>query len=104
MEELSQLGLKKKNILVKFLKENKIYGCFLANTLNVRNKTTIYRSINNIFNVDKLGDINFDDFFPVYCALHPSKLNVFERFTYWANWKGKWVEFIWRQEYKKYDI
>lgn len=58
MEELTPLGRKRKNILAKFLKENKIYGYFFANTLYVRSKNNkSYRSINEIFNNDRIEEI-----------------------------------------------
>ena len=105
MEELTQLGHKRKNILVKFLKENKIYGYFFANTLYVRSKNNkSYRSINEIFNNDRIEEMNLNDFFLIYSASYPRKMKPFDKFVYWLHWGNKWREYIGTQEYKKYNI
>ena len=105
MEELTLLGCKRKNILVKFLKENKIYGYFFANTLYVRSKNNnSYRSINEIFNNDRIEEMNLDDFFLIYSASYPRKMNVYDKFVYWSNWVNEWRKYIRFQIYKKYDI
>lgn len=105
MEELTPLGHKRKNILVKFLKENKIYGYFFANTLYVRSKNNkSYRSINEIFNNDSIEEMNLDDFFLIYRASYPKKLDLFNKFVFWTRWGNKWRRYIGTQEYKKYNI
>lgn len=105
MEELTPLGHKLKNILVKFLKQNKIYGYFFANTLYVRSKNSKgYRSINEIFNNDRIEEMRLDDFFLIYSASYPKKLNPFHKFVFWASWHNKWRRYIDTQEYKKYNI
>lgn len=104
MEELTPLGHKRKNILVKFLKENKIYGYFLVNTLCVRMKHNTYRSINEIFNNDNIEEMCLDDFFLIYSASYPKKLDPFNKVMFWASWRNKWRRYIGTQEYKKYDI
>ena len=105
MEELTPLGRKRKNILVKFLKESKIYGYFFANTLYVRSKNNkSYRSINEIFNNDRIEEMNLDDFFLIYSASYPRKMKVFDKFVYWSNWGNEWRKYICFQKYKKYDI
>ena len=94
MEELTPLGRKRKNILVKFLKENKIYGYFFANTLYVRSKNNkSYRSINEIFNNDRIEEMNLNDFFLIFSASYPRKMNVFDKFVYWSNWANEWRKY-----------
>jgi hypothetical protein len=104
MEELTPLGHKRKNILVKFLKENKIYGYFLANTLCARMKHNTYRSINEIFNDDNIEEMCLNDFFSIYSASYPRKMKAFDKFVYWSNWGNEWRKYICFQKYKKYDI
>ena len=106
MEKLTPLGRKRKNILVKFLKENKIYGYFFANTLYVRSKNNnSYRSINEIFNNDRIEEMNLDDFFFIHSAAsYPRKMKLFDKFVYWSNWRKEWRKYIYFQKYKKYDI
>ena len=42
--------------------------------------------------------MNLDDFFLIYSASYPRKMNVFDKFVYWSNWAKAW------RKYKKYDI
>lgn len=105
MEELTQLGHKRKNIFVKFLKINKIYGYFVANAICVRTKYyEKYKDINEIFNNYRLGEISFTDFFLIYSHSYPKNMRMFDKFAYWSNLEHKWIEYISTQQYRKYDI
>lgn len=98
MEELTQLGLSRKRIFVKFLKENKIYDIFLLNTMNVRLNTMnirskYYHSINNIFNRFSLENITIRDFFLFSSAEYPKNISPYAKFTYWCRYEDKWVSY-----------
>ena len=38
--------------------------------------------------------MNLDDFFLIYSASYPRKMNVFDKFVYWSNWAKEWRKYF----------
>jgi hypothetical protein len=103
MEDLHQIGLKKKQILVKFLKEKKLLGDFIGNYMIEAKRHRIY--VNDIFNNCQMRDL-IHSFSSVSSISYPKNINgFFKKLDFWHKINEEWKSFVYHQEYKeKYDI
>ena len=102
MEELHQIGLRNKTILVKFLKEKKLLGDFIGNYMIEAKKHRIY--VNDIFNNYQLRDL-FGSFLHLTSISYPKNINgVFKKIDFWHKINEEWKSFVYYQKYKEYDI
>lgn len=103
MEELHQIGFKRKQILVKFLKEKKLLGYFIGNYMNQARKYRI--NVNDIFNNYPLSDLIYS-FFHISSISYPKNIKgITDKMFFWENIQKEWQTFVYYQKYKeKYGI
>ena len=103
MEELHRIGFKRKQILVKFLKEKKLLGDFIGNYMNKARKYRI--NVNDIFNNYPLSDLIYS-FFHISSISYPKNTKgITDMMFFWENIQKEWQTFVYYQKYKeKYSI